>query len=125
MDEVEKAVRATEQEVDTVSQRQKRTGPAIAALIAASASILAIGILTFAAEASEPLKEFLAFWEGMGSLSGKIAIAYVLGIVVFLALFKLKSLDRQRLVPWTVVLVSSVALSSLFVFTPFIKLFVG
>lgn len=95
----------------------------IAALIAASATILAIGALNIAAEASEGFKDFLTFWNGMGSLSGKVALAYVLGALVFFALFRIKPLGRQSLIAWTIVLYASIAVSSLLLFTPFIHLF--
>lgn len=106
------------------NETARNTGAAIAAFIAASVSILTIGVLSFIGEASEPVKDFLNFWKGMGSLSGKIVIAYALGLVVFFALFKLRTLGRQKLVTWTIVLIGSVVVSSLFTFTPFIKLFV-
>lgn len=97
---------------------------AIAAVIAASATILAIGVLNIAAEASEGFKEFLTFWNGMGSLSGKVVLAYALGALVFLALFRIKPLGRQSLFGWTIVLYASIAVSSMLLFTPFIHLFV-
>lgn len=97
----------------------------IAAMIAASASILAIGVLAFVAEASEGFKEFLTFANGMGSLSGKVVLAYALGLVLFFALFRVKALARQSLVLWTALLLGSVAVSSLLVFTPFVELLLG
>jgi|BarGraNGADG00312_1021997.scaffolds.fasta_scaffold16658_4 hypothetical protein len=95
---------------------------AIAAIIAASSTILAIGALNFIGEASEGFKEFLTFWHGMGSLSGKVILAYALGALVFLVLFHIKPLGRQSLVTWTIVLYASIAVSSLLLFTPFIEL---
>lgn len=94
----------------------------IAAMVAASTAILAIGALNFAGEASEGFKEWLAFSRGMGSLSGKVVLAYALGALVFLALFRIRALGRQRLFPWALVLYVSLAVSSLLVFTPFIHL---
>ena len=91
-------------------------------MIAASVTILAIGVLNFIGEASEGSKEFLTFWQGMGSLSGKVTLAYALGALVFLALFRIKPLGRQSLVRWTILLYGSIALSSLFLFTPFLHL---
>jgi hypothetical protein len=94
----------------------------VAAMIAASVTILAIGVLNFIGEASEGFKEFLTFWQGMGSLSGKVTLAYALGVLVFLVLFRIKPLGRQSLVTWTMVLYASIAVSSLLLFTPFIDL---
>lgn len=102
------------------SDRGKST--VVAAIIAAAVTILAIGALNFAGEASEGFKEFLAFWHGMGSLSGKVTLAYALGALVFLTLFRIKLLERQSLFRWTILLYASIALSSLLLFTPFLHL---
>ncbi len=99
---------------------EKGRSTVIAALIGASVTILAIGALNFAGEASEGFKDFMTFWNGMGSLSGKVTLAYALGLLVFFALFRIKSVGRQSLVAWTVVLYSSIAVSSLLLYTPFV-----
>jgi hypothetical protein len=103
--------------------RERAEGLIVAGLIAASCAILAIGALNFAGELSEGFKEFLGFWPGMGSLSGKVGLAYALGLAVFFALFRVRSLGRQGLFRWTIVLFASTALSSLLILTPFIDLF--
>ncbi|HEY5527019.1 MAG TPA: hypothetical protein VIK02_05525 [Candidatus Anoxymicrobiaceae bacterium] len=101
---------------------EKGKSTVIATIIAASSTILAIGALNFIGEASEGFKEFLTFWQGMGPLSGKVILAYALGALVFLVLFRIKPLGRQSLVTWTIVLFASIAVSSLLIFTPFIDL---
>lgn len=106
------------------STGQKNASAAVAAMVAASVTILSLGIMSFIGEFSEPVKEFFTFYDRMGSLSGHAVVAYALGLVVFFSLFRVRRLAGQSLVVWTTVLFSSTALAALLIFTPFVKLFV-
>ncbi len=103
----------------------KRTGKPVAALIAGTISIITIGILHLLAESNDMVHDFLPFIKPMGGLSGKITIAYSLGILSYFILrpfLKNKNLSIKK---WFYIFVLSILLASLFVYTPFVKLIVG
>jgi hypothetical protein len=94
------------------------TGPAAAAILSAAAYIFVLGLLTFVAAAAEGAKDWLAFQNRVGPLSGKTTLAGVVWIVVWPGLYLLW---RKRDVPLTAVLVLAAALilvGSLFMFPP-------
>ncbi len=94
------------------------SGPAAAAILAAAAYIFVLGLLTFVAAAAEGAKDWLAFQNRVGSLSGKTTLAGVVWVVVWLGLYLLW---RKRDVPLTAILVLAAALilvGGLFMFPP-------
>ena len=75
--------------------RERSEGPAAAALLAAGIGVAALGIVTTLAEASESFKDWLAWSEDVGPLSGKTIIAVVVWLVAWAVLHPL--LRRSRL----------------------------
>jgi hypothetical protein len=65
---------------------QRSEGPAAAALLAAGAGALTLGLLTTLAEASTDIRDWLAFYDRVGPLSGKTIIAVGVWLVVWLVL---------------------------------------
>ncbi|WP_149180986.1 hypothetical protein [Streptomyces sp. TRM49041] len=64
----------------------KPEGPVSAAIIAAGVGAAALGLLTSLAEASEPVKEWLAWSGPVGPLSGKVLLALVVWVVAWAGL---------------------------------------
>lgn len=58
-------------------------GPALAAMLAAAIGVFALGLLTTLAAAGEGVKEWLAFQERVGPLSGKTTMAGVAWLVTW------------------------------------------
>jgi hypothetical protein len=65
---------------------QRSEGSAAAALLAAGAGALTLGVLTTLAEASTDIKDGLAFYDRVGPLSGKTIIAVGVWLVAWLVL---------------------------------------
>lgn len=74
---------------------ERSEGPAAAALLAAGIGVAALGVVTTLAEASESFKDWLAFSDDVGPLSGKTIIAVVVWLVAWAILHPL--LRRSRL----------------------------
>ncbi|MEX2246883.1 MAG: hypothetical protein WEC75_09355 [Dehalococcoidia bacterium] len=94
----------TPEELDIV---ERPNGPAFAAVLAAGAGALVLGIVTSWAEASESLRENLQFQDRVGPLSGKTTVA---GIAFVVAWAVLAPVLWRRNLPWLPVLVLAGAL---------------
>jgi hypothetical protein len=110
-------------EAEHLEIAEKPNGPAAAALLAAGAGALALGILTVLNETGEDISEFLNLDDGVGPLSGKTLFA----VVVYLAVWAiLAPLMWRRNLSWTPVLwLSGLLIAGGFVgtFPEFFKLF--
>jgi len=102
----------------------KKTGTAVAAIMAGSFTILLIGILFIASEASEPLHAFLEFIPAVGALSGKIIISYSAGILMFFVLRQFLKNKNPSIMKWTTVSIIILMFALLFSFMPFIELLI-
>ncbi len=100
------------------------SGAAIAALIAASLGILVLGAFSLFNELWDGFNTAMRFYEPMGPLSGHVVNAYSASILSFVLLFRWKALARQSLKLWTAILLTSIAIASLLVTTPFLHLFI-
>lgn len=81
---------------------ERPDGPGAASMLAAGIGLLALGILTVLAEASEGIKEFLEdfdFGRGVGPLAGKTTLAVVVWLVswgILAAGWRGKDVDIRR-----------------------------
>jgi hypothetical protein len=102
---------------------QKASGAAAAAVLAAAIGVLAIGVLTTVAEASEGIKDFLNWYNPTGPLSGKTGLGSIIWLVVWgishVTLYK-KELDFTRIVQVAAILI---VLGLLLLFPPIFTLF--
>ncbi len=69
-----------------VEATDKPEGPVAAAILAAGIGALALGVLTTLAEASQPIKDFLNFYDPVGPLSGKTTWAVAVWLVAWVVL---------------------------------------
>jgi len=68
----------------------KPDGPAAAAMLSAGVGILMLGLLTTFAVISDPIHDFLDWWQwgqGVGPLAGKTTIAVVIWLVAWAILY--------------------------------------
>jgi hypothetical protein len=87
----------------------KPEGPVAAAILAGGVGALALGVLTTLAEASTSIKDFLAFNEGVGPLSGKTIGAVVIWLVAWVVLhliYRDKSLESRKALGASLVLIA-------------------
>lgn len=103
----------------------KKNGKPVAALIAGSLTVVAIGILHILAESVDSIHDWLEFFPRMGTLSGKVIVAYSLGIIFYFILSNFLKDKNPNIKFWTKIFILSLILASIFVFTPFVKLLVG
>jgi hypothetical protein len=102
---------------------EKPNGPAAAALLAAGAGSLALGIFTVWNEASTGMHDLLELDTGVGPLSGKTLFAIVAYVVAWLILAPLM---WRRTLSWTPVLILTAVLligGYIGTFPEFFKLF--
>jgi hypothetical protein len=88
-------------EESVVRERDLPTGPAAAALLAAGVGAAALGLFTTLAEASEGFKDWLAFTDEVGPLSGKTTYAVAVWLVAWVVIHWLvrpKALTRTVLI---------------------------
>jgi hypothetical protein len=81
--------------VAPIHAKERSEGPAAAALLAAGIGIAALGVVTTLAEVSESFKDWLAFSDDVGPLSGKTIAAVIVWLVAWAILHPL--LRRRRL----------------------------
>ena len=98
-------------------------GPVAAAMIAGGLGSATIGLMTVLAEASEPIKNTLNWWNPVGPLAGKtltgVAVFFVLWVVLHV-IFRGKSMNFARATTTALVLLG---LGLLGTFPPFFDLF--
>lgn len=110
------------QELNTPSAATQPKGPIIAASLGAMVAIIGIGVFHLIAEANEGFKNFLTFYKRIGALSGKVALAYGVGFIVFVIAYPfLKNRKEVNLTVLFILLFIALLLGSLFTFTPFVK----
>lgn len=79
-------------------------GPGAAAILAAGIGCAALGVLTFAAEASKAVGPMLNFYSPTGSLSGKTTVAVIVWLVTW---FILSRLWKNKNVPLNAINIAS------------------
>ena len=100
-------------------------GPGAAAILAAGIGCAALGIVTFAAEASKPFANLLNFYNPVGPLSGKTTVAVIVWLVAWFVLSRLwkeKEVTMQKVNVAALVLL---AIGFLFTFPPVWGIFLG
>ncbi|MEX1253650.1 MAG: hypothetical protein WEE64_04855 [Dehalococcoidia bacterium] len=98
-------------------------GPGLAAILASAIGVFSLGLLTTLAAAGEGVKEWLAFQERVGPLSGKTTMA---GIAWLVSWALLSVLWWKRDVPFTAVIAVSAILliaGNLLMFPPIFERF--
>lgn len=86
----------------------KPEGPVAAAILAAGIGALTLGILTTLAEASQPIKDFLNFYDPVGPLSGKTTGAIIIWLVAWVVLhliYRNKPLESRLALTVSLVLI--------------------
>lgn len=87
----------------------KPEGPVSAAIIAGGIGALALGIFTTLAEMSEPIKNFLNFYNPVGPLSGKTTYAVVVWLISWVILhmmYKDKAVESRKALTVALILVA-------------------
>jgi hypothetical protein len=100
-------------------------GPGAAAILAAGIGCAAIGILSFAGDASDAINKLLNFYNPTGALSGVTTVAIIVWLVSW---FVLDRLWRRETVPMAKVNWAAFALLAvgfLLTFPPFMDLLQG
>lgn len=100
-------------------------GPGAAAILAAGIGCAAVGVLAFAADASDALGKMLNFYNPTGTLSGVTTLAIIIWLVSW---FALNGMWRTRNVAMGMVNVAAFALLGvgfLLTFPPFMDLLQG
>ena len=100
-------------------------GPGAAAILAAGIGCAAVGILSFAGDASDAIGKKLNFYNPTGTLSGVTIVAIIVWLVSW---FALNRLWRTQTVPMAKVNVAAFALLAvgfLLTFPPFMDLLQG
>ena len=109
----EATVRTTEEEPPELRAEAEApvtldpNGPAMAAILSGAIGVFVLGFLTALAAAAEGVKEWLAFQNRVGSLSGKTTMAIVTWLVIW---FALHLVWRRRDVPFVAIVVAAVVL---------------
>ncbi len=85
----------------------KPTGPAAAATLATGIGVLALGILTTWAEASEDMADWLNWKDRVGPLSGKTIISVIVFFAAWIVLF---GLWRRKNPPLRTVIIATLVL---------------
>jgi hypothetical protein len=104
-------------------EQDKPNGPVVAALIAGGLGAAAIGLLTTLAEASEPIKNALNWYNPVGPLTGKSLLGVIFFFVSWIVLywvFRGKNVNFARA---TTVALILLALGLLGTFPPFFEIF--
>jgi len=101
-----------------------REGKLLAAYIGTGVMLLAIGILNMSAEFSASFKSSLQLSKAIGPYSGKILFGVLSGAIVWVILhYVLKDKEKADSKAGFIFFIAALLLATLFVFTPFIKLF--
>ena len=104
-------------------EQDKPNGPVAAALIAGSLGAATIGLLTTLAEAAEPIKNALNWYNPVGPLTGKSLVGVIVFFVSWVVLhliFRGKNVNFARV---TTVALILLALGLLGTFPPFFEIF--
>jgi hypothetical protein len=110
-------------QAEEARRSQKPNGGAAAAILAAAIGVLAIGILTTLSEASEPIHDFLNWYNPTGPLSGKTGLGSIIWLISwgigYVALSK-KEVNLPRMVKVAAILM---VIGLLLLFPPIFTLF--
>lgn len=101
----------------------KPEGPVSAAIIAAGAGALTLGVLTTLAEANASIKDWLQWNDAVGPLSGKTGLSVMIWLVIWLVLhlaLRRKAFETGRALTVAIVLI---ALGVVGTFPTFFELF--
>jgi len=99
-------------------------GKLLAAYIGGGVMLLAIGILNVASELSKSTGKALELYKPLGAYSGKILFGVLSGAIVWVILhYVLKDKEKADSKAGFIFFIAALLLATLFVFTPFIKLF--
>ncbi|HLC68040.1 MAG TPA: hypothetical protein VJI12_04135 [archaeon] len=96
-----------------------------AALAGASVAIFFVGFLQFLTEAAPGIKPFLTLNAGIGPLSGKVFLAYLIGLVVFILAKKMLKDKNVDITKYYHLLIASLVIASLLSLTPFTGILLG
>src|SRR3990170_4547662 len=89
----------------SMNTKEKPKGGIIAAFLGAMVTVVSIGVFHMIGHANSGFNAFLKFHEGIGPLSGKIVLAYILGFVVFCAAYLLlRKKQKVNLIVWFILL---------------------
>ena len=100
-------------------------GPGAAAILAAGIGCAALGIVTFAGQASKPIANLLNLYNPVGPLSGKTTVAVIVWLIAW---FVLSRLWKDKTVAMQTVNVAAIVLLGigfLFTFPPVWAIFLG
>lgn len=87
----------------------KPEGPVSAAIIAGGIGALTLGIFTTLAEMSEPIKNFLNFYNPVGPLAGKTTYAVIVWLISWIVLhimYKDKPMESRKALTVALILVA-------------------
>jgi hypothetical protein len=101
------------------------SGPGAAAILAAGAGALTLGVLAFAGDAWPGLKPSLSIWKASGPLSGVSSLAVLVWLLIWFALSLLWAKRNVSLVKVNVAAFIMLAASLLLTFPPFMDLLQG
>lgn len=96
-----------------------------AALVGGAVAVLLIGLLQLLAEAAPGIKPFLTVDSGIGPLSGKVLIGYLLGFVAYFIARRLLDKKNTDLTRYLYAFVAALIIASLLVFIPFTNILLG
>lgn len=105
------------------STPDKPEGPISAAIIAAGIGAAALGVFTVLAEASTSIKNWLAWSNDVGPLSGKTIMAVIVWIVAWAALHIAMRRTRYETRRAGIIALILIGLGLLGTFPPFFQLF--
>lgn len=103
---------------------QPGEGKAFAALIGGGVMLLAISLLNLLSEISKPAKDFLTLDKAIGAYSGKILFGVLCGAIVWVALAVIFGKRKVNVMPSFIFFLAALGIATLFVFTPFLRLFI-
>jgi len=109
--------------MDTDLNHELPNGPVAAAMLAGGLGSATIGLMTVLAEASEPIKNALNWWNPAGPLTGKTLtgmIVFFVSWVVLHIIYRGKSVNFARV---TTIAFTLLGLGLLGTFPPFFDLF--
>jgi hypothetical protein len=100
-------------------------GPGAAAILAAGIGCAAVGILSFAGDASDAIGRLLNFYNPTGTLSGVTTVAIIVWLVAWFALQRLWQTQTVVMVKVSVAAFALLAAGFLLTFPPFMDLLQG
>ncbi|HLF28015.1 MAG TPA: hypothetical protein VJG32_16900 [Anaerolineae bacterium] len=104
-------------------EQDKPNGPVAAALIAGGLGAAAIGLLTTLAEASEPIKNALNWYNPVGPLIGKSLLGVIFFFVSWIVLYLIFRGKNVNFARATTVALILLAFGLLGTFPPFFEIF--